>query len=331
MVAQRPAPRYPPGHALRGEVPWLQGLPRGRDARPSGVAGGGTRGGAGGAGGAARDQYVLHHRRGGGEVPPVGAPLVEERCARGVRGRLRGEPPRGASSPRSTRRCARSPAPRRTWRRRWRMRKEAAWTSSTSQWWAAGAGQHLETRSASAGAREASSRCRTAATVIAPTASSRLCAARARSRPAAAVLEEVRGGRVRRGQPEVVMTGISVGDYRDPRDGWELGELMMQAAKVRGRGAGEALLGGGDPRARLAGSRRCGRSRRCARTCTCRCSPATTACCERWDATTPPRSISRRSCRYAMRCPGVNVTTDIIVGFPNEDEAAFERTLGLVG
>ena len=28
--------------------------------------------------------------------------------------------------------------------------------------------------------------------------------------------------------------------------------------------------------------------------------------------------------------PEVNVTTDIIVGFPNEDEAAFERTLELV-
>jgi threonylcarbamoyladenosine tRNA methylthiotransferase MtaB len=28
--------------------------------------------------------------------------------------------------------------------------------------------------------------------------------------------------------------------------------------------------------------------------------------------------------------PAVNVTTDIIVGFPNEDQAAFERTLGLV-
>jgi threonylcarbamoyladenosine tRNA methylthiotransferase MtaB len=26
----------------------------------------------------------------------------------------------------------------------------------------------------------------------------------------------------------------------------------------------------------------------------------------------------------------MNVTTDVIVGFPNEDEAAFERTLGLV-
>lgn len=41
----------------------------------------------------------------------------------------------------------------------------------------------------------------------------------ARSRPASAVLEEVRR-RVDLGQPEVVMTGISVGDYRDPSGGW---------------------------------------------------------------------------------------------------------------
>ncbi len=35
-----------------------------------------------------------------------------------------------------------------------------------------------------------------------------------------------------------------------------------------------------------------------------------------------------RALREAV--PEVNVTTDVIVGFPNEDEAAFERTLGLV-
>lgn len=44
----------------------------------------------------------------------------------------------------------------------------------------------------------------------------------ARSRPAGAVLNEVRR-RVAQGQPEMVMTGISVGDYRDPERGLELG------------------------------------------------------------------------------------------------------------
>jgi threonylcarbamoyladenosine tRNA methylthiotransferase MtaB len=55
----------------------------------------------------------------------------------------------------------------------------------------------------------------------------------ARSRPAAAVLKEVRR-RVEQGQPEMVMTGISVGDYRDPERGLELGELMMEVARVPG-------------------------------------------------------------------------------------------------
>ena len=40
----------------------------------------------------------------------------------------------------------------------------------------------------------------------------------ARSRPASAILAEV-AERVRSGQPEMVMTGISVGDYRDPEQG----------------------------------------------------------------------------------------------------------------
>ena len=30
----------------------------------------------------------------------------------------------------------------------------------------------------------------------------------------------------------MVMTGISVGDYRDPERGLELGELMVEVAKV---------------------------------------------------------------------------------------------------
>ena len=55
----------------------------------------------------------------------------------------------------------------------------------------------------------------------------------ARSRPASAVLDEARR-RVDEGQPEMVMTGISVGDYRDPERGLELGELMVEVAQVPG-------------------------------------------------------------------------------------------------
>ena len=148
----------------------------------------------------------------------------------------------------------------------------------------------------------------------------------ARSRPASAVLDEVRR-RVAQGQPEMVMTGISVGDYRDPERGLELGELMVEVAQVPGVRARAAVERRGDPRQGLACSRRSRPSPRSARTCTCRCSPATTACCATWAATTRPRSTSTRSRALRAAVPHVNVTTDVIVGFPTEDDGAFERTL----
>ena len=150
----------------------------------------------------------------------------------------------------------------------------------------------------------------------------------ARSRPAAAVLGEVQR-RVAEGQPEMVMTGISVGDYRDPEAGLELGELMVAAARVPGvqrvRLSSvevihvrdtllEALahepkvcphlhvpMQSGDDRVLAAMGRH-------------------------YTAAEYLEAI--RELRAAV--PAVNVTTDIIVGFPNEDEAAFARTLGLV-
>jgi threonylcarbamoyladenosine tRNA methylthiotransferase MtaB len=54
-------------------------------------------------------------------------------------------------------------------------------------------------------------------------------------------------------------------------------------------------------------SPRCARHRRLRAICTCRCSRATTAC-------------------FA----DFNLTSDVIVGFPSEDDAAFERTLETV-
>ena len=55
----------------------------------------------------------------------------------------------------------------------------------------------------------------------------------ARSRPAGAILREVQR-RVAQGQPEMVVTGISVGGYRDPERGLELGDLMRAVAAVNG-------------------------------------------------------------------------------------------------
>jgi len=150
----------------------------------------------------------------------------------------------------------------------------------------------------------------------------------ARSRPAAAVLEEVRT-RVAQGQPEVVMTGISVGDYRDPEEGLELGELMVRAAQVEGvervRLSSVEVIHVRDSLIEAL--------REEPKVCPHLHVPMQSgddgvlgAMGRHYTAREYMQAIE--SLRQAV--PEVNVTTDIIVGFPNEDEAAFERTLGLV-
>ena len=150
----------------------------------------------------------------------------------------------------------------------------------------------------------------------------------ARSRAAAAILDEVRR-RVEQNQREIVMTGISVGDYRDPATGLDLGELLVSAARVPGvervrissievihvrDSVLEALarepkvcphlhvpLQSGDDGVLAAMGRH-------------------------YDAGEYLETIARL--RDAV--PHINVTTDVIVGFPNEDDEAFQRTLELV-
>jgi threonylcarbamoyladenosine tRNA methylthiotransferase MtaB len=150
----------------------------------------------------------------------------------------------------------------------------------------------------------------------------------ARSRPASAVLDEARR-RAEHGQPEMVMTGISVGDYRDPERGLELGELMREVAAVEGVGrvrlssvevihVKDSLLDAladddrvcphlhvplqsGDDRVLASMGRN-------------------------YDSDGYLGAIER----LRERVPHVNLTTDVIVGYPTEDEAAFARTLALV-
>ena len=147
----------------------------------------------------------------------------------------------------------------------------------------------------------------------------------ARSRPAGAVLDEVRR-RVEQGQPEMVMTGISVGDYRDPERGLELGALMTEVARVPGV-----------QRVRLSS----------VEVIHVKDSLLTALATE--DKICPHLHVPMQSgddgvlramgrhytaAEYLERIeqlreavPRVNVTTDVIVGFPTESREAFRRTL----
>jgi threonylcarbamoyladenosine tRNA methylthiotransferase MtaB len=150
----------------------------------------------------------------------------------------------------------------------------------------------------------------------------------ARSRPASAILHEARR-RAEQGQPEMVMTGISVGDYLDPEGGLELGDLMRAVAGIDGvervrlssvevihvkDSLLDALaeddrvcphlhvpLQSGDDRVLASMGRN-------------------------YDSAGYLNAIDR----LRERVPHVNLTTDVIVGFPTEDTPAFERTLALV-
>jgi threonylcarbamoyladenosine tRNA methylthiotransferase MtaB len=150
----------------------------------------------------------------------------------------------------------------------------------------------------------------------------------ARSRPASAVLREVRR-RVAQGQPEMVMTGISVGDYRDPEQGLELGDLMRAVAAVDGvdrvRLSSVEVIHVRDSLVDALASD--------PRVCPHLHVPlqsgddAVLASMGRhYDSAGYLAAIAR----LRERVPDVNVTTDVIVGYPTEDEAAFERTLDLV-
>jgi len=150
----------------------------------------------------------------------------------------------------------------------------------------------------------------------------------ARSRPASRVLEEVRR-RVDQGQPEMVMTGISVGDYRDPEQGLELGELMMEVARVPGvervRLSSVEVIHVKDSLLRALATE--------PKVCPHLHVPLQSGD----DGVLAAMGRHYDSAQYLERiaalravAPAVNLTTDVIVGFPIESEAAFERTLSVI-
>jgi threonylcarbamoyladenosine tRNA methylthiotransferase MtaB len=150
----------------------------------------------------------------------------------------------------------------------------------------------------------------------------------ARSRPVTAILDEVRR-RVADGQPEMVMTGISVGDYLDPERGLELGDLMCEVARVPGvervRLSSVEVIHVKDSLLRALTDE--------PKVCPHLHVPMQSGD----DAVLRDMGRHYDSAEYLdhivrlrRAAPDVNLTTDVIVGFPTEDEAAFERTLQAV-
>lgn len=150
----------------------------------------------------------------------------------------------------------------------------------------------------------------------------------ARSRSATAILEEARR-RVEQGQPEMVMTGISVGGYRDPETGLELGPLMAAVAAVDGvervRLSSVEVIHVRESLVRALAED--------PRICPHLHIPMQSgddqvlgAMGRSYDSAGYLSAIER----LREQVPAVNVTTDVIVGFPTEDEDAFCRTLEAV-
>ena len=150
----------------------------------------------------------------------------------------------------------------------------------------------------------------------------------ARSRPASAVLSEA-ARRVQQGQPEMVLTGISVGDYRDPDQGLELGELMVAVARVPGvervRLSSVEVIHVKDSLLEALATE--------PKVCPHLHVPMQSGD----DAVLQAMGRHYTAAEYLdaiatlrQAVPDVNVTTDVIVGFPTETDEAFQRTLDAV-
>jgi threonylcarbamoyladenosine tRNA methylthiotransferase MtaB len=145
-----------------------------------------------------------------------------------------------------------------------------------------------------------------------------------RSRTAAAVLAEIRR-RVGQGHREVVLTGVNLGCFRDRAAGYGLARLVREAAETPGL-----------ERLRLSSIEvnHVDAELVEALTRSPTVSPHLHVPLQSGDDGVL-RAMGRRYTasqfeRRLARLSGLNLTTDVIVGFPAEDEAAFERTLELV-
>ena len=127
----------------------------------------------------------------------------------------------------------------------------------------------------------------------------------------------------------MVMTGISVGDYRDPESGLELGQLMMEVAQVPGvervRLSSVEVIHVKDSLLTALATE--------PKVCPHLHVPMQSgdddvlrAMGRHYDAAEYLEAIAA----LGRAVPHVNVTTDVIVGFPTETDEAFEKTLKAV-
>ena len=145
-----------------------------------------------------------------------------------------------------------------------------------------------------------------------------------RSRSAAAVLGEVRR-RVSQGHREIVLTGVNLGCFRDRAAGFTLARLLREAGTIPGV-----------ERLRLSSIEvnHVTDDLVAALTETPTVSPHLHVPLQSGD----DRVLRAMGRRYTVAqferrlgpLRGLNLTTDVIVGFPDEDEPAFARTLALV-
>jgi threonylcarbamoyladenosine tRNA methylthiotransferase MtaB len=145
-----------------------------------------------------------------------------------------------------------------------------------------------------------------------------------RSRPASAVLGEIQR-RVEQGHLEVVLTGINLGCYRDREARFDLPELIRAA----GRTPSLARLRLSSIEVNHLSEELVAAMRE-----TPSVSPHLHVPLQSGDDSVL-RAMGRRYSiatylRRVARAEGFNLTADVIVGFPTEDERAFERTLAAV-
>jgi threonylcarbamoyladenosine tRNA methylthiotransferase MtaB len=127
----------------------------------------------------------------------------------------------------------------------------------------------------------------------------------------------------------MVMTGISVGDYRDPERGLELGQVMQEVAQVPGvdrvRLSSVEVIHVKDSLLEALASE--------PKVCPHLHIPMQSGD-DRVLRDMGRHYTSREYLEHvaALRAavPDINITTDVIVGFPSEDERAFEATLGAI-